>query len=135
MKKHLITGTIGLCFILFVYSLYLVFVYVPTEATMGITQRIFYYHVPVAWLGLLAFFIIFVGSILFLWKGDTKWDVIASSSAEIGFVFTTLVLITGSIWDKPAWGVWWVWEPRLTGALILWFIYIAYLMVRSYAVD
>lgn len=135
MKNYYVTGLIGLCFVLFVSSLYLVFVYVPTEATMGITQRIFYYHVPVAWLGLLAFIIIFVGSILFLWKGDTRWDIVASSSAEIGFVFTTLVLITGSIWDKPAWGVWWVWEPRLTGALILWFIYIAYLVVRSYAID
>lgn len=118
---------------LFVAAQYLVFLYVPTEATMGIVQRIFYFHVPVAWVAFLAFFIVFLSSILYLWKRHDKWDVIASSSAEVGIVFTTLVLITGSIWAKPIWGVWWVWEPRLTTALVLWFIYVAYLLVRSYA--
>jgi len=126
---------LGLSFILFVVSLYLIFIYVPTEKTMGIIQRIFYFHVPVAWVAFLAFFIVFIGSIMYLWKRQSKWDIIASSSAEIGVVFTTLVLITGSIWAKPIWGVWWVWEPRLTTALILWFIYAAYLLVRSYASD
>ena len=126
---------LGLSFILFVVSLYLVFIYVPTEEAMGIIQRIFYFHVPIAWVAFLAFFIVFIGSIMYLWKRQSKWDIIASSSAEIGMVFTTLVLITGSIWAKPIWGVWWVWEPRLTTALILWFIYAAYLLVRSYASD
>ncbi len=126
---------LGLSFILFVVSLYLIFIYVPTEKTMGIIQRIFYFHVPIAWVAFLAFFIVFIGSIMYLWKRQSKWDIIASSSAEIGIVFTTLVLITGSIWAKPIWGVWWVWEPRLTTALILWFIYAAYLLVRSYASD
>jgi len=124
-----------LSFILLVGGLYLIFIYVPTEETMGIVQRIFYFHVPVAWVGFLAFFIVFLGSVLYLWKRETKWDIIASSSAEVGVVFTTLVLITGSIWDKPVWGVWWMWEPRLTGALVLWFIYVAYLIIRSYATD
>ncbi len=124
---------LGLSFVLFVLSLYLIFIYVPTEATMGVVQRIFYFHVPVAWIAFFAFFVVFICSILYLWKRDTKWDVIASSSAEIGLVFITLVLITGSIWAKPIWGVWWVWEPRLTTALVLWFIYVAYLLVRSYA--
>jgi len=128
-------GLLGLSFILFVGALYLVFLYVPTEETMGIVQRIFYFHVPVAWVAFLAFFIVFLGSILYLWKRDSKWDVIASSSAEVGVVFTTLVLITGSIWAKPIWGVWWTWEPRLTTALVLWLIYIAYLIVRSFATD
>jgi heme exporter protein C len=102
---------------------------------MGIVQRIFYFHVPVAWVAFLAFFIVFLGSILYLWKRESKWDVIASSSAEVGIVFTTLVLITGSIWAKPIWGLWWTWSPRLTAALVLWLIYIAYLLVRSYAND
>jgi len=129
------SGLLGLSFILFVGALYLVFIYVPTEETMGIVQRIFYFHVPVAWVAFLAFFIVFLGSILYLWKRESKWDVIASSSAEVGVVFTTLVLITGSIWAKPIWGVWWTWEPRLTTALVLWLIYIAYLTVRSFATD
>ena len=129
------SGLLGLSFILFVGALYLVFIYVPTEATMGIVQRIFYFHVPVAWVAFLAFFIVFLGSILYLWKRESKWDAIASSSAEVGAVFTTLVLITGSIWAKPIWGVWWTWEPRLTTALVLWLIYIAYLTVRSFATD
>ena len=136
MKDHIFrSGLLGLSFILFVGALYLVFIYVPTEETMGIVQRIFYFHVPVAWVAFLAFFIVFLGSILYLWKRESKWDVIASSSAEVGVVFTTLVLITGSIWAKPIWGVWWTWEPRLTTALVLWLIYIAYLTVRSFATD
>ncbi len=136
MKDHIFrSGLLGLSFILFVGALYLVFIYVPTEETMGIVQRIFYFHVPVAWVAFLAFFIVFLGSILYLWKRESKWDVIASSSAEVGVVFATLVLITGSIWAKPIWGVWWTWEPRLTTALVLWLIYIAYLTVRSFATD
>ncbi len=118
---------------LFVAGLYLVFLYVPTEATMGIVQRIFYFHVPVAWVAFLAFFIVFIASIMYLSKRDERWDRLAGASAEIGVVFTSLVLITGSIWARPMWGAWWVWEPRLTTALVLWFIYVAYLLVRSYA--
>jgi len=133
LNRRLTPWLLGLSFVLFMGALYLVFISVPTEATMGIVQRIFYFHVPVAWVAFSAFFIVFLGSVLYLWKRDSKWDVIARSSAEVGLVFTTLALITGSIWAKPIWGVWWVWEPRLTTALILWFIYVAYLLVRSYA--
>ncbi len=124
---------LGLSFVLMISGLYLIFLYVPTEETMGVVQRIFYFHVPIAWVAFLAFFIIFICSILYLWKRDSRYDTIAYSSAEIGLVFTSLVLITGSIWAKPIWGVWWTWDARLTTALILWFIYIAYLIVRSYA--
>jgi len=121
--------------VLMVIALYLVFVYVPTEKEMGIVQRIFYLMVPLGWLSLLAFLIVFIGSILYLAKRESKWDILASSSAEIGIVFTTLALITGSIWAKPIWGVWWTWEPRLTATLVLWLVYLAYLIVRSYATD
>ena len=127
------SGLPGLTFILFAGSLYLIFLYVPTEEEMGIVQRIFYFHVPLAWIAFLAFFIVFISSIRYLWKRDNKWDIIASTSAEVGIVFTTLFLITGSIWAKPIWGVWWTWDPRLTAALILWLIYIAYILVRAYA--
>jgi heme exporter protein C len=120
---------------LFIAGLYMVFIYVPTEETMGIVQRIFYFHVPVAWTAFLAFFIVFISSIMYLSKRDEKWDLLAGASAEIGVIFTSLVLITGSIWARPAWGTWWVWEPRLTTALILWFIYVAYLLIRSYATE
>ncbi len=132
MKKIIL---LGLSFVLMVVSLYLVFVYVPTEKEMGIVQRIFYLMVPVAWLSLLAFLIVFINSILYLVKRESKWDVLAYSSAEIGIIFTTLALITGSIWAKPIWGVWWTWEPRLTATLVLWLIYVAYLIVRSFAAD
>ena len=133
LNRRLTLWLLGLSFVLFMGALYLVFIYVPTEATMGIVQRIFYFHVPVAWVAFSAFFVVFLGSVLYLWKRESKWDVIARSSAEVGLVFTTLALITGSIWAKPIWGIWWVWEPRLTTALVLWFIYVAYLLVRSYA--
>lgn len=98
---------LGLSFLLMVAALYLVFVYVPTEKEMGIVQRIFYLMVPMGWLALLSFLIVFIGSILYLRKRESRWDILAHSSAEVGIVFTTLALITGSIWAKPIWGVWW----------------------------
>jgi heme exporter protein C len=123
----------ALSLVLFVAGLYLVFLYVPTEETMGVVQRIFYFHVPVDWVAFLSFLIVFVASIMYLLKRDAKWDQLAGAAGEIGVVFNTLILITGSIWARPAWGAWWVWDPRLTTALVLWFIYVAYLLVRSYA--
>ena len=124
---------LGLSFILMITSLSLIFLYAPTEKEMGEIQRIFYFHVPLAWIAFLAFFIVFISSIFYLWKRDLKWDILAHSSAEIGVMFTTLVLITGPIWAKPVWGSWWEWEARLTSSLVLWLTYLAYLLVRSYA--
>ncbi|MFC1954646.1 cytochrome c biogenesis protein [Chloroflexota bacterium] len=122
--------------VLMVVSLYLIFVFVPTEKEMGIVQRIFYLMVPSGWLAMLSFVIIFVCSILYLTKREAKWDVIAYSAAEIGIIFTTLTLVTGSIWAKSTWGAWWDWgTPRLTSTLMLWFIYLAYFMVRSFAME
>ena len=116
-------------------ALFLVFVYVPTERTMGAIQRIFYFHVPLAWVSFLAFAVVFVCSVLYLKNGAGKWDRLSRSSAEIGIVFTTLVLITGPIWARPVWGTWWTWDARLTTTLLLWFIYIAYLLVRTYSAE
>ncbi|MDD2252309.1 MAG: cytochrome c biogenesis protein [Dehalococcoidales bacterium] len=129
MKRKIL---FALSSVLILLSFYMVLVFVPTEIDMGIVQRIFYYHVPLAWIAFLAFFVVFTGSIIYLAKRSTKWDNVASASAEIGLVFISLMLITGSIWAKPAWGVWWIWEPRLTTSLVLWFIYVAYFIVRGY---
>ncbi len=125
----------GLSLLLFLAALFMVLLYVPTEATMGVVQRIFYFHVPLAWVSFLAFFIVFLFSVLYLWKRAERWDNIASASAEVGVTFTTLFLISGSIWAKPIWNAWWTWDPRLTAALVLWLIYVAYLLVRSYATE
>ena len=118
-------------FLLMFAAIYAIFIYAPIEKTMGIVQKIFYLHVPAAFLAFSAFFITFLASIVYLYKKDQKWDVIAYCSAEVGVLFCTIVLITGPIWAKPVWNVWWTWDPRLTTTLILWFIYLAYLMLRG----
>ena len=111
--------------------LYAIFIYAPIEKTMGVVQKIFYLHLPLAFLSFLAFFIVFIASILYLYKRDIRWDILAHSSAEVGVIFCSLVLITGPIWARPIWNVWWTWDPRLTTTLILWFMYVAYLMIRK----
>ncbi|MFH1381851.1 MAG: cytochrome c biogenesis protein [Chloroflexota bacterium] len=126
---------LALSFILIIASLYLVFIYVPTEREMGIVQRIFYVMVPTAWLAMLSSPIICIGSIMYLRNGQHKWDNLARSAAEAGIIFTTLTLIVGSIWARPVWGVWWTWEPRLTATLVLWFIYLAYFIVPGLAIE
>ncbi|TDJ51707.1 MAG: cytochrome C assembly protein [Nitrospina sp.] len=107
-----------------------IFLYAPTEKTEGMVQRIMYFHIPSAWIAFFAFFVVFLCSILYLWKKDREWDIYAMASAEIGVMFCTLVLITGPIWAKPIWGTWWVWDARLTSTLVLWLIYVAYIMLR-----
>jgi heme exporter protein C len=134
-NARIINGLLGLTFVTMIAAQFLIFVYVPTERTMGVVQRIFYFHVPLGWNAFLAFAVVFVCSILYLRSRDRKWDRLARSSAEIGLIFTTLVLIAGTIWDKPAWGTWWTWDPRLTTTLILWFIYLAYHLVSAYATE
>lgn len=109
-----------------------VFFWVPTETTMGIVQRIFYIHVPAAWVGVyIAMGIVTLASVFYLWLGDERLDMAALSAAEGGMVFLTVALVTGPLWARIAWGTWWTWEPRLTLTLLLWFIYLAYFMVRS----
>lgn len=113
------------------FSLWMTFFYAPTEREMGVVQRIYYVHVPSAWVAFLAFGIVALCSLGYLWLKDERLDAIAVASAELGLVFTTIVLLTGPLWGKIAWGAWWVWEPRLTLTLLLWFIYVGYFMVRS----
>lgn len=112
-------------------ALYLALVYAPTEKTMGDVQRIFYFHVASAWIGMIAFFVVFLASIVYLASRRSSWDIIAYTSAEIGVIFTTIVLITGPIWAKPIWQRWWTWDPRLTTTLIMWFLYLAYVKIRA----
>ncbi len=117
--------------ILIPLSIGIIFYYAPIEKVLGFSQKIFYFHVPLAWNGLLGFMIVFGASIAYLRTEDKKYDIVARAAAEIGVIFTSLVLITGPIWAKPAWGTWWTWDVRLTTTLILWLLYVGYLMLGS----
>ena len=119
--------------VLLVVCLYRVFRVVPNEVTMGVVQRIFYFHVPSAWASFLAFFVVFGASVLYLITRKAIWDTLAHASAELGVLFCTIVLITGPIWARPIWGTWWTWEARLTTTLILYLVYVAYLVLRGQA--
>lgn len=112
---------------------YMSLFYAPTETVMGHIQRIFYFHMGTVLVATIAFTVVFVSSILFLVKKTRKWDIIAYSSAEIGVIFITLTIVSGSIWAKPVWGTWWTWDPQLTTTFILWILYIVYLILRSSA--
>lgn len=118
-----------------IVALYMMFMYAPQDTMQGPVQRVFYLHLPMAWIAYLAFFIVFVASIAYLIGRNRRWDQLARSSAEVGLVFTTLVIITGSLWGRPIWGTFWEWDARLTTTLILWFIYLGYFMIRSYISD
>ncbi len=105
---------------------------VPPDTATGDLVRILYFHVPSAWLAFLSFGVVALASLVYLWKRDRRWDVVALSSAEFGVVMTTLTLVSGSMWGYKAWGVWWVWDARLTLTLVMWLIYVGYLMLRAY---
>lgn len=119
--------------VLMLVDLYLIFMVAPTDSVLGHVQRVFYFHVPLAVMSFLAFFLVFIGSIGYLVRRNPTWDSFAHAATEVGVVFVTLALITGVIWARPVWGVWWTWEPRLTTTLILWLIYVSAMMARSYA--
>jgi len=112
-----------------------VFWYAPKDAAMGQVQRIMYLHVPCAWSAFLAFFVVFAASIVYLLRRDEEWDYVALAAAEVGVYLTTLAIITGSIWGKPTWGVWWTWDARLTTTAVLLAIYLGYLLLRSFLED
>jgi heme exporter protein C len=115
------------------YALYQALVAAPTEQSMGDVQRIFYYHVPSAWTAFILFFINFFASIAYLVWRNTKADIVALVTAEVGVVFCTVVLVTGPIWARPVWGIWWTWDLRLTLTLVLWLIYVSYLVLRRFS--
>jgi heme exporter protein C len=132
--KYLNIGFIIFTLALLGFSTYQALFVAPTEQTMGDVQRIFYYHAPTAWVAGVCFFVNFLASIAYLWKRSLNADALAAASAEVGVVFCTIVLITGPIWAKPVWGIWWTWEARLTSTLVLWLIYVSYLILRRFAV-
>ncbi len=108
--------------------------FTPVEAVQGPVQKIFYIHAPSAWVAFMAFGLVAIASVLYLWLKEDRLDRIAESSAEVGVIFTTVVLITGPLWGKPIWGAYWTWDARLTLTLFLWFIYVAYMVMRG-AID
>lgn len=108
--------------------------FTPTEAVQGPAQKIFYIHAPSAWVAFLAFGLVALASALYLWLREERLDRIAEASAEVGVVFTTVVLVTGPLWGKPVWGTYWTWDARLTLTLFLWFVYVAYIVLRG-AID
>jgi len=124
-----------LTFLSMLTALFFVFIYAPTEKTMGVVQKIFYFHVPSGWIAFLAFFIVFLSGVIYLMKKDKYWDIVGSSSAEVGVIFCSLVLITGPIWAKKVWGIFWTWDAKLTSAVVLWLIYISYILLRKYVID
>lgn len=127
------TILLGIAGGLMLITLYMGLLWAPMDAATGNVQRIMYYHVPIAIVGFVAAFVVFVASIVYLVRPGQKWDAVAYASAEVGVVFLSLMLLTGMLWGKATWGIWWDWSPRLTTSLIMWFLYFAYLMLRAYA--
>jgi heme exporter protein C len=131
MKTKLFFAFAAFCCAFLAYGTYQGLVVAPTEETMGDVQRIFYVHVPAATVAFTLFFVNFLASIFYLWKRSAKADALAATTAEVGVVFCSVVLITGPIWARYAWGVWWSpWDMRLNTTLMLWLLYVSYLMMR-----
>jgi heme exporter protein C len=131
MKTKLFFAFAAFCCLFLAFGTYQGLVVAPTEATMGDVQRIFYVHVPAATVAFTLFFVNFLASIYYLWKRSAKADALAATTAEVGVVFCSVVLITGPIWARYAWGTWWSpWDMRLNTTLMLWLLYVSYLMMR-----
>lgn len=131
MQKHWLCTLALIAGIALAFCQYLIYAYAPTEMTMGIVQKIFYTHLPLAWWSFVSFFTVFIASIAYLRTRDRRWDNLAGAAAEVGVLFSGLALITGSVWGRHSWGVWWTWDPRLTTTLVMWFVYAGYLVLRS----
>ena len=130
-KPRLLTILDTVTAILFLISIVMVLFFAPTEAVMGDVQKVFYYHVATAWVGMLGFMVAMVVGIIYLRTNDMKWDIAGLAAIEISFVFFFITIILGSIWARPIWNTWWTWDPRLTTAAIVELIYAAYLMLRQ----
>lgn len=130
-KRHTEVILPGLALIALVTALAGALLVAPTEKTMGDVQRIFYFHLGSAAAAFVSFTCVLIASIGFILRRDNEWDNLATAAAEVGVLFTTFVLVTGPLWARPIWGQWWVWDPRLTTTLILWFLYTGYLVLRQ----
>jgi len=129
MAKRIILGAASV--LLVIAAAYAAFYVAPEERTMGLIQRIFYFHAATAWAGFTAFMVCFIGNLLYVWKREPKYDWLGVSSAEVGLACITIVLITGPIWAHPVWGIWWTWDARLTSTFVLWLLYVSYLLLRT----
>lgn len=134
MNRSPVIGSVAVAALIVVAG-YAVFFLAPAERTMGDIQRIFYFHVASAWTAFVAFFTVFVANVLYLIRRKHQWDHLAVSAAEVGIAFCTVVLITGPIWAKPVWGIWWTWDARLTSTFVLWLLYVSYLLLRTMLED
>jgi heme exporter protein C len=132
-RARKILGSLAFTFIL--VGLYFALIQAPRDAYQGEVQRIMYLHIPSILTAYLSFFLVFIGSALFLWKREKRDDILAYAGAEVGVLFTGLTIVEGSIWGKPTWGVWWTWDARLTLTAILLLIFVGYLMLRSLIED
>jgi heme exporter protein C len=117
---------------LMIVNLYMIFIFAPNEATMGVIQRIFYFHLPAGLLSYASAYLLGFGSIMYLVKHDLKWDRLASGSGEMGVLCTSLSIMSGALWAKPVWGIYWTWDARLTLQFLLALIFLSYLMLRAY---
>jgi heme exporter protein C len=117
--------------LLLAFAVWMVLFYAPLEAVMGAVQKVFYFHVANAWVGMLGFIAAGVAGIVYLRTHDLKWDIVEVAAVEISLVFFFITIVTGSIWAYPVWNTWWTWDPRLTTAAILELIYVAYLLLRQ----
>jgi heme exporter protein C len=130
-KPRMLTILDGVTILLFLTAVGMVFFYAPLEAVMGQVQRVFYFHVANAWVGMLGFMVAAIAGIAYLRKGDRKWDIVGLSAIEISFVFFFTAIVSGSIWARGSWGTWWTWDPRLTTAAICELVYAAYFLLRQ----
>jgi heme exporter protein C len=121
----------GVTIALFLVSMWAVFIYAPMEKVMGLVQKVFYYHVATAWVGMMGFGVAMVAGIAYLRTGNRKWDIVGLAAVEISMVFLLITILMGSIWARPIWNSWWTWDPRLTTATIMELVYAAYLMLRQ----
>ncbi|HYR42060.1 MAG TPA: cytochrome c biogenesis protein CcsA [Terriglobia bacterium] len=121
-----------LSLVLMIANLYMIFIFAPNESTMGVIQRIFYFHLPAGIFSYVSAYLLGLGSIMFLIKRDLKWDRFAAASGEMGVLCTSLSIMSGALWAKPVWGIWWTWDARLTLQFLLALIFLSYLMLRAY---
>ena len=117
--------------ILFLVAVYVALVFAPLEAVMGWVQKVFYFHVATAWIGMMGFMVAGIAGAIYLWKKDLKWDIVEVAAVEISMVFFGITIVMGSIWARPIWNTWWTWDPRLTTAAIVMLVYAAYMMLRQ----
>jgi heme exporter protein C len=128
-------GLVAAAGVAMVGALWAAFLYAPEERVMGAVQRVFYVHLPAALVAFFSTFVLLAGSIGYLWTGRRRWDRLSRAATELAFLFCTLVLTTGPLWAKPAWGTWWTWEAKITTTLVLWLLLAGCLQVRQLASD